>query len=173
MNWTSYKPVSYAGRTYGQKDAEFQRFLELPSRTGGATLEIALSRKEHTGWQTESDVISPALREALSRNPGWTSHDLLAYAGWRVVDAAAACPDLDRYRDYIQSSQAEWSVAKNGYVVGRPGWFSDRSACYLASGRPVVVQDTGFGHGLPTSRGILSFSDMEQAADAIHRDISR
>ncbi len=86
---------------------------------------------------------------------------------WRVADAARVACDLDSYRQYIRSSKAEWSVAKNGYVRGQAGWFSCRSACYLAAGRPVVVQDTGFGGVLPTGEGILSFRTMEEAAAAI------
>ena len=67
---------------------------------------------------------------------------------------ATACSDLDRYRSYIQRSRAEWSIAKNGYVQGRSGWFSCRSACYLAAGRPVVVQDTGFSQVIPAGVGV-------------------
>ena len=74
---------------------------------------------------------------------------------------------IDRYREYIQSSKAEWSVAKNAYVQGRPGWFSERSACYLASGRPVVVQDTGLAGALPVGLGILTFRSLDEAAAAI------
>ena len=80
------------------------------------------------------------------------------------------CPDFDSYRQYIESSKAEWSVAKNGYVVGQPGWFSCRSACYLAAGRPVVVQDTGFGAVLPVGEGLLPFTSVEEAVAAI-RDV--
>ena len=77
------------------------------------------------------------------------------------------CPDLDTYRQYIESSKAEWSVAKNGYVLGQPGWFSCRSACYLAASRPVVVQDTGFGTVLPVGQGLLSFATPEETVSAI------
>jgi hypothetical protein len=145
MNWTSYKPVVYNGQTYAQKDVEFQRFVELPNRVAPTVLEIAVN-------------------EGKTRHPPRT---LLSHKGWRVVDPEVVCPDLDSYRGYIQSSQAEWSVAKNGYVVGQPGWFSCRSACYLASGRPVVVQDTGFGAVLPVGEGLLSFTNLEQAIAAI------
>src|SRR5262249_2532577 len=68
---------------------------------------------------------------------------------------------------YIESSKGEWSVAKNGYVVGQSGWFSCRSACYLAAGRPVVVQDTGFSKVLPAGEGILPFLNMEEAVSGI------
>ena len=70
------------------------------------------------------------------------------------MDPRTACPDLDAYRRYVQTSRAEWSIAKNGYVVGQSGWFSCRSACYLAAGRPVVVQDTGFGGVLPVGEAV-------------------
>ena len=145
MNWTSHNDVVYNGQTYSQKDVEFKRFLELPSRVAPTVLEIAAN-------------IGKTRR---------TPHDLLAYKGWRVVDPEKVCPDLDSYRKYIETSKAEWSVAKNGYVLGQPGWFSCRSACYLAAGRPVVVQDTGFSSVLPVGEGILPFRTMEEAANGI------
>jgi hypothetical protein len=146
MNWTSYNEVRYDGRSYGQKDVEFMRFLELPSRVTPTVLEIAVN-------------------EGKVRRP---PRALLTHKGWRVVDPATVCPDMDRYRRYIESSKAEWSVAKNGYVVGKAGWFSCRSACYLAAGRPVIVQDTGFGAVLPVGEGLLSFATMDDAVAAIH-----
>jgi hypothetical protein len=145
MNWTSHNDVDYNGQTYGQKDLEFKRFLELPSRVEPTVLEIAAN-------------IGKTRR---------TPQDLLSHKGWRIVDPEKVCPDLDSYRTYIETSKAEWSVAKNGYVLGQPGWFSCRSACYLAAGRPVVVQDTGFTSILPVGEGILPFRTMEEAANAI------
>jgi hypothetical protein len=91
----------------------------------------------------------------------------MTIAGWNVIDAGATCSDLDRYRSYIQRSRAEWSIAKNGYVKGRSGWFSCRSACYLAAGRPVVVQDTGFSRVIPTGTGVLAFNTLEEATAAV------
>jgi hypothetical protein len=85
------------------------------------------------------------------------------------VDPRQVCPDLDSYRAYIQSSKAEWSVAKNGYVAGQSGWFSCRSACYLAAARPVVVQETGFSKVLPVGEGILSFTTPEEAVAGIRQ----
>ena len=136
----------YNGQTYGQKDVEFKRFLELPSRVSPTVLEIAVN-------------IGKTRR---------TPHALIAHKGWRVVDPDNVCSDLDSYRKHIESSRAEWSVAKNGYVLGQPGWFSCRSACYLAAGRPVVVQDTGFSSVLPVGEGILPFTNIEEAVAAIH-----
>jgi hypothetical protein len=145
MNWTSYKAEAHAGRTYGHKDTEFLRFVGLPGKVAPAVLEVASAAGK---------------TQQMPR-------DLLTHAGWRVVDPAGVCPDLDGYCDYIESSKAEWSVAKNGYVQGRSGWFSERSACYLAAGRPVVVQDTGFSAVLPVGEGILPFTTMEEAVAAI------
>lgn len=146
MSWTSYKPLKFRRARYGQKDVEFKRFLELPVKVKPAVLEVALGGGHHLKWQTHDAA-------------------LLQRTGWRVVDPMKVCGDLDSYRHYIESSKAEWSVAKNGYVAGQSGWFSCRSACYLAAGRPVVVQDTGFG--LPTGEGILKFSSVEEAAAGI------
>ncbi len=146
MNWTASKnPLVYDGQTYGQKDVEFVRFLDLPGRVAPAVLEIA---------------VNPGKRRQAPL-------DLLASKGWRVVDPENVCLDLDSYRRYIESSLAEWSVAKNGYVQGRSGWFSERSACYLAAGRPVIVQDTGFSSTLPVGEGITPFTTMEEAVAAI------
>jgi hypothetical protein len=140
MNWTSYKPLDHAGRTYGQKDVEFLRFLDLPSAVTPAVLEIAVAAGK------------------TRRTP----RDQLLHKGWRLVDPEQVAPDVASYRNYIEHSYAEWSVAKNGYVEGRSGWFSCRSACYLAAGKPVVVQDTGFSDVLPTDEGILAFRTFEE-----------
>jgi hypothetical protein len=144
MNWTSYKPVVHDGRTYGQKDLEMQRFMTLPGLVD-VPLELA---------------VSPGKTRR-------TPHGLLRRHGWRVVDPNAVCPDVERYRDYVATSAGEWSVAKHGYVAGWSGWFSCRTACYLAAGRPAVVQDTGFSEVLPTGEGLLAFTTIEGAADAI------
>jgi len=156
MNWTSYRPLRFGGRVYGQKDVELRRFLALPGRVRPGALEVALNDVHHAAWEHDpggAEAASPA--------------EVLTGAGWRVADATAVAPDLNRYRDYIRASAGEWGIAKNGYVVGQPGWFSCRSACYLAAGRPVVVQDTGFGSVLPTGEGIVSFRTLDEAADGI------
>lgn len=154
MSWTSYAPIRYADRTYGQKDLEFRRFLELPSRVAPLPLEIALGSTSHPEWEEDE-------------HRGRSAQEVLSRAGWRVVDAHETCGDLDRYRAYLQASRGEWSVAKNAYVRGRPGWFSERSACYLASGRPVVVQNTGFDGVLPLGEGIVAFDALDEAAAAL------
>jgi hypothetical protein len=167
MSWTSYKPLAYADKTYGQKDLEFYRFLDLPRKVNPVKLELSLSNIEHVNWRTRTDNMPPEVLELMKGKSEWNARDLLTRAGWNVVDATETCRDLDSYRNYIHSSKAEWSVAKNGYVQGQPGWFSERSACYLASGRPVVVQDTGFPAVLPVGEGILAFKTLEEAIGSI------
>jgi hypothetical protein len=147
MNWTSHNSETYEGQTFGQKDVEFKRFMSLPERVAPTTIELAIG-------------------------PGHgqhTPHDLLRYKGWKLVDPSDVCPDVDSLRSYTESSMAEWSVAKNGYVLGQSGWFSERSARYLAAGRPVVVQDTGFTAVFPAGEGILPFTNMDEAVEGIRK----
>src|SRR5207245_9034528 len=89
----------------------------------------------------------------------------LAEHGWTLRDPIAAAGDPWSYQHFVQRSRAESMVAKNLYVATRGGWFSDRSVCYLASGRPVLAQDTGFH--FPSGNGLLTFSTLEQAADGV------
>jgi hypothetical protein len=163
MSWTSYPPVSHAGRTYSQKDVEFLRLIELPGvvQDLDLQLEVALNDTEHLDWETNGTV----------GRSGRSVSNTLKAAGWRVVAAEETCGSLESYQDYIATSMGEWSVAKNGYVVGRCGWFSCRSACYLASGKPVVLQDTGFGSILPIGYGLLTFANLHEAAAAV-RDVA-
>jgi hypothetical protein len=145
MNWTSHNSVNYKGQTYGQKDVEFRRFIELPGMVAPTVLELAIGSGKN------------------QRTP----YDLLAYKGWNLVDPAQVCPDLDSFRRYTESSKGEWSVAKNGYVLGQSGWFSERSARYLAAGRPVMLQETGYSSLLPVGEGLLAFTTLEEAAAAV------
>ncbi len=159
MSLTSYRPLRFHGRTYGQKDLEFSRYVALAGTVPRAQLEVALGSVHHKNWQTSTWGGEPS--------------DVLRRSGWRLVDAGRACAGLDSYRDYVRSSKAEWSVAKGGYVAGQPGWFSCRSACYLAAGRPVVVQDTGLRGVVPTGEGIVTFSDPEGAVGALGDVLAR
>lgn len=145
MNWSSYQVERWRGRRYGQKNVEFLRCVSLPRRLPGVRFEIA-----------------------CAHGPGRVAPlTLLERNGWQVVDPTTACPDLDGYRRYVQRSRAEWSVAKNAYVRGRTAWFSERSACYLAAGRPVVVQDTGFSEVLSVGLGIVPFTTPAEAVEAV------
>lgn len=153
MSWTSYRPLLYGGRSYAQKDIEFLRFVGLAEQVAPTRMEVAVNGTQHVRWQTG------ALQETAER--------LLARRGWGFVDPLIVGSSIDSYRTYVESSKGEWSVAKNGYVIGQPGWFSCRSACYLAAGRPVIVQNTGFDGTLPTGEGIVPFSTPEEAVNAI------
>ncbi|MBS1880852.1 MAG: hypothetical protein JST31_15180 [Actinobacteria bacterium] len=143
-NWRSYGSPSHEGVRYGQRAHSLRRLLELPRRSG-ARFELALG-------------IDPGERADLAA---------LAENGWGLLDARAVAATPGAYGEFVRGSRAELGVAKEGYVVSRGGWFSDRSAAYLASGRPVVAQDTGFGAALPTGLGLLSFDDVEAAAAAV------
>ena len=167
MSWTSYRPLRHEGREFAQKDAEFQRYIGLPGLVAPIQLEVAMARTQHPKWQTRLEDLPRRVRALMGDHQRWSPADLLEHTDWSVVDAHETCGDIDSYRDYIRTSRGEWSVAKNAYVTGSPGWFSERSACYLASGRPVIVQDTGFGAVLPVGEGLLSFETVEQAAEAI------
>jgi len=167
MSWTSYQPLVFGGAVFGQKDLEFYRFLDLPAKVAPVALEVAMSQTHHATWQRRGQDIPAHIATVLSERPEWTPSDLLGRMGWQVVDALTVSGNLDSYRDYIESSKGEWSVAKSGYVRAQAGWFSCRSACYLAAGRPVVVQDTGFPKVLPVGEGLVAFSTAEEAADAV------
>ena len=144
-NWSAYGAITYQGEHYGQKNEEFMRLLDLPSRTS-QNLELALSGA--------SDDIIRRLRAA----------------GWSVRDASSEVSvDLPTYKAYIVGSRGELSAAKHAYVKSRSGWFSDRSVCYLAAGLPVVLQDTGFSDWLPTGSGVLAFSSVDEAAECIEK----
>ncbi|HET6794231.1 MAG TPA: hypothetical protein VFH45_07310 [Acidimicrobiales bacterium] len=143
MNWETYPPRVHAGVRYGSKSDSFAPFLDLPGQAGGEVrLEVA------------SGQVDPA-RAALEPH------------GWTVVDGQTVAADPAAYRDFVTGASGEWSVAKDGYVRGRSGWFSERSAGFLAAGRPVVVQDTGFSEVLPTGAGLLAFTTAEEAVGAL------
>jgi len=163
MSWTSYRPLRYRGQLYGQKDVELLRFLDLPTAVAPSRLEVALGGAHHADWETGPTRTSGA------RTPA----QVLRAARWEVADAASVAGGLDRYRRYVCSSKGELSVAKHGYVVGRAGWFSCRSACYLAAGRPAIVEETGFSGVLPAGEGIVAFATPDEAADAVREVTGR
>ncbi len=137
MSWSPLGDQRYEGRFFGQKEREFEPFFSLP-REAGEPMEVAVKVPTEV-WKRMTD------------------------GGWRVVDPVQITRDPTSYQLYLAASKAEFSVAKHGYVTTRCGWFSDRSSAYLASGRPVVVQETGFSDQIPAGEGILSFSTPEQA----------
>ena len=152
MNWSSYETLTYQNERYGQKDVEFMKFIELPRKVFPSSLEVALYKPRMKSSRNFSIPVPL---------------DIFETSGWKVVDASEVCPDFQTYRRYIHQSKAEWSVAKGGYVVGKSGWFSCRSACYLAAGRPVVVQDTGFSKVLPAGEGVIGFRTFDEAEAGI------
>jgi hypothetical protein len=144
-SWRGYYPLEYQGEWYEQKAVEFKRFLSLPSHID-RPVEVAL-------------CIHPQDQEDLR---------LLEQHGWHVVDPRIHVGDPWAYRAYIAHSRAELGIAKNAYVKARSGWFSDRGAAYLASGKPVLVQDTGLAEHLPLGTGLIAFRTMEELVEAVH-----
>jgi hypothetical protein len=143
-NWRGYGSIHYQGVQYGQKAHSLRQFFTLPTRTG------------------------EPMRMALAIHAG-EAPDLSALAtnGWHLVDPSDVARTPADYQKFIQESKAEFGIAKSGYVLSRCGWFSDRSACYLASGRPVIAQETGFSHYLPTGEGLFAFERDDEALGAI------
>lgn len=139
-----FGPIDFEGVTYGLRVHEFRRFLDLPARSG-ETFRLALD-------------IDPADE---------TDRRALVDKGWVLTDPRAAAGTPDAYRDFIGTSRAELMIAKHMYVATRAGWFSDRSACYLAAGKPVVAQDTGFSDVLPCGDGLLAFDTPDDAVVAL------
>jgi hypothetical protein len=139
MRWQGFKEVSYRGVTYGQRDKEFPRYFDLPQRTAQKFLIAQMGIKP----------------EELTRH------------GWEVAMGEIVSRTPQLYRGFIQQSRGEFSVPKNGYVAMRGGWFSDRSVCYLASGRPVVMEDTGLADWLPVGQGVLTFNNPDEALQCI------
>jgi hypothetical protein len=152
-NWRGYGSITHDGVQYGQKAHALRPFIGLPRRT------------------PESFLL------ALAIDPG-EQRDLEALAanGWQLVDPLAVASTPDDYRAFVRGSKAEFAIAKSGYVASQCGWFSDRSVCYLASGRPVIAHDTGFRAFLPTGAGLFSFTtedDVLACIDAINADYGR
>lgn len=151
LQWDSYPAVRHEGREFGMKSASFGPYLDLPQRCR-VPLVLGIG--------------------GASRPP---RQELLRH-GWKLQEALEFARDPWGYQQFVQRSWGEFSVAKHGYVLARTGWFSERSANYLASGRPVVLQDTGFSSVLPTGEGLLAFRSPEeavQALDEVSRDLSR
>ena len=146
------KDIQFLGETYyWSKHMNFLRVVDLPSRTR-QPLELAL------------EVDDQATRDLLARN------------GWLITDAFEASRDITAYQRHIARSRGEFTVSKDLVARTRSGWFSDRSACYLAAGKPVVTQDTAFGKFVPTGEGLFAFETVEEAAaalDEVNRDYAR
>jgi hypothetical protein len=152
----AYGPIDHNGTTYTLRVHEFRKFAALPRLTGGRNRRFELALDIH-----------PADAKDIA---------LLSEYGWSLVEPRRVAGDPWTYRDYIRRSDAELMIAKGMYVQTGSGWFSDRSICYLASGRPVLAQDTGLGDLLPAGEGLLTFTNADEASEAaraIDRDYPR
>ncbi len=152
-NWRGYGSIERDGVLYGQKAHSLRRFIAFPTLTD---VPVFLALAIHPDERRDL--------EALHEN------------GWRLLDAAEAAGTPARYRRFVQRSWAELGIAKSGYVESRCGWFSDRSVCYLASARPVLVQETGFSEFLPVGEGLLAFEttdDLLAGVEELRRDYPR
>ena len=152
-HWRSYGSVTFDGVFHGQKAHAWRELFDLPRRTAERCMPALAIHPDET-----ADVA--ALREY----------------GWQLLDPTEVCNSPHDYRRFVQGSKAELAVAKQGYVRSRCGWFSDRSVCYLASGRPVIAHDTGFGSRLPTGEGLFAFTtidDIRAAIDDVNADYPR
>jgi hypothetical protein len=141
IRWQGFRDATHKGEAYGQRDKEFPKFFELPERTGKKFRIAMIGAKPET----------------------LTAH------GWEVAPGEIISKTPQSYREFIASSRGEFCVPKHGYVATRGGWFSDRSVCYLASGRPVLMEETGIRNSVSAGEGLLTFTDVASAADAVKR----
>jgi hypothetical protein len=152
-NWRAYGSIEQDGVFYGQKAHSLRQFISLPGRTPEKFMLALAIHPQETG-----DL------------------EALAVHGWQLLDPAEVAGSPADYRLFIQGSKAELGIAKSGYVVSRCGWFSDRSICYLASGRPVLAQETGFSRFLPIGQGLFAFETLDDilaGIDAVNGDYHR
>ena len=152
-NWRGYGSIEYKGVFYGQKAHSMRRFIDLPRRSHE---QFALALAIHPDEQKDL--------AALTEN------------GWHLLDPAKVASTPRSYQRFVQGSWAELGVAKSGYVAARCGWFSDRSVCYLASGRPVIALETGYSQYLPVGEGLFTFTtidDVLASLEAVRADYAR
>jgi hypothetical protein len=148
-NWRDYSWIEWQGTWYAQKAEAFKAVIDLPQRVS-TPIEVCLS----------IDDADPELAELRERR-------------WRVVSPRERVGDPDAYRRYIHQSRGEFSPVRPICSLAKSGWFSDRSGCYLAAGRPVVMEDTGLGRHVPVGQGLLTYTDLDSAArclEAVERD---
>jgi len=152
-HWRAYGSIDYQGVFHGQKAHSLRQLMALPRKTSARLL---------LAFAIHADEAKDLA--ALETN------------GWELVDPGQVADTPEKYRQFVQGSRAELGIAKSGYVVSKCGWFSDRSACYLACGRPVLAQDTGFKRFLSTGAGLLAFDGIEEAVagiEVINSDYAR
>jgi hypothetical protein len=143
MNWISYREtVQYKGVSYGHKSIEFDKFATLPTLVD-VNMEMAVSGLDGPD------------RKRVKQS------------GWHLVDAQKVTFTIDDFKEYLRNCRGEFSVVKNMYQATSSAWFSDKSAAFMASGRPVILQETGFSEYLPTGEGLFAVKNVEEAKDAI------
>jgi hypothetical protein len=147
MQWNSYKVRTYKEQVFGMKSQSFKAFEDLPKRLPGESFELVVDGSA----------------ELIARLEG---------LGWRTRSSVKVTRTPWTYQQYIGQSKGEWSVAKHGYVTCNSGWFSERSLSYLATGRPVLVQDTGFTRIFETGKGLFAFTTPEETVEGM-REINR
>jgi glycosyltransferase involved in cell wall biosynthesis len=143
-NWRGYGSIEHGGVFYGQKAHSWREFFFVPTLT--------------------EETFAPALAIHPEESKDL---DALHANGWHLIDPARVASSPDDYQRFVQGSKAEFGIAKSGYVAARCGWFSDRSACYLASGRPVIAQETGFSRFLHTGAGLFAFETIDDVLESI------
>jgi hypothetical protein len=144
LAWKSYKTVEYKGVIYGMKDKSFADYINLPAHLPNEAFELGISCDEET-------------------------KNYLVEHRWGVVNSIIPTEDPWIYKDYVIASKGEWSIAKHGFVISNCGFLSERSMNYMASGKPVVIQDTAFSKYYPTGEGLVSFTTLEEAIEGINR----
>ena len=152
MNWSARTKLNYANEQWGQKDVEFNKFISIPERIRSAEFKIVMAA-------------SAAFKKEVDMNSLITS-------GWKILKPLNTVATSDDYQKFISISDAEFSVAKETYVKSNSGWFSCRSACYMAMGKPVVTQETQWSKFIPSGLGVIAFSDLVSATDAIENVIA-
>jgi hypothetical protein len=141
IRWQGFREAQLNGASYGQRDKQFVKIIELPKRTAQKFCVAMMGTKPET----------------------------LTQHGWEVAPGEMISKTPASYRQFIQQSRAEVAVPKHGYVASRGGWFSDRSVCYLASGKPVLIEDTGFDDWLAVGQGVITYRDLDEAAAGVER----
>jgi hypothetical protein len=147
MNWSGRKKLHYQNEEWGQKDVIFEKFKEIPLKAAKADFKV---------------VINPPLND----ESGFNKEDFQKL-GWGILIPQLTIGNATDYRSFIYQSFAEFSVAKETYIKSNSGWFSGRSACYLAAGKPVITHETEWSKYIPAGTGLLAFRDMDEALTGI------
>jgi hypothetical protein len=147
MNWSGRKRMIYNSESWGQKDIEFEKFMNIPGKCNDLRFDVVINAP-----------LNPESEFSIER---------LSLNGWNVFNPKKIVSDFKSYADFIKTSYAEFSVAKESYVKSKSGWFSCRSACYLAAGRPVIAQETGWSKFIPGGDGLFAFADRDTALASI------